>query len=69
MSNRERWILYPLLVLALGASLRTQVLPIFKRLTAMEFSANQISCDTLEVSKSILLRGDHCKARIVPAAP
>ncbi|CAL1125165.1 unnamed protein product [Cladocopium goreaui] len=65
MSNRERWILYPLLVLALGASLRTQVLPIFKRLTAMEFSANQISCDTLEVSKSILLRGEDGKARIV----
>ncbi len=34
MSNRERWIIYPLLFLALGAALRTRLLPSFTNLEA-----------------------------------
>lgn len=65
MSNRERWILYPLLVLALGASLRTQLAPEFKRLSATDFFSGTIHCNTLEVGQSILLRGENGKARLV----
>ncbi len=71
MSNRERWIIYPLLFLALGASIRTHVFPSFDRLFTGDLQAddiqvsNRVKCDTLEVTKSILLRGDDGQARIV----
>ncbi len=71
MSNRERWIIYPLLFLSLGASIRTHVFPVFDQLYAGDLrvqnvkTTNRISCRTLEVTESILLRGADGKARIV----
>ncbi len=65
MSNRERWILYPLLVLALGASLRTQIYPAFNHMHAGDFESGTIRCDNLEVGESILIRGTDGKARVV----
>ena len=76
MSNRERWIIYPLLFLSLGASMRTQLVPVFDRLFAdnlqvkdvlegNHIKGNNIQCHTLEVTESILVRDENGKARIV----
>jgi hypothetical protein len=55
MSDRERWIVYPLLFLTLGVALRNQFLPT-KRfgavdLKAGELTAQVIRCNTLEVGR------------------
>lgn len=65
MSNRERWILYPLLVLALGASLRTQLFPAFGNMRVRDFESGAIRCSNLEVSESILIRGEDKKVRVL----
>lgn len=65
MSNRERWILYPLLVLALGASLRTQLFPAFGNMRVRDFESGTIRCSNLEVAESILIRGEDKKAKVL----
>src|SRR4051812_8581888 len=47
MSDRERWIVYPLLFLSLGASLRSKVAPVD------QIEAHNIRCDTLLEARSI----------------
>jgi hypothetical protein len=45
MSSRERWILYPLLFLTLGITMRDKVIP--PRLTAEEITVDKIRCNYL----------------------
>jgi hypothetical protein len=47
VSQRERWILYPLLFLALGTSLRDKLIP--SNLQALTVDAAVVRCDRLEV--------------------
>ena len=47
MSQRERWILYPLLFLALGAALRDKLIP--SRLRPLSVDAITVRCAHLEV--------------------
>lgn len=47
MSQRERWILYPLLFLALGTSLRDKLIP--SRLRPLSVDAVTVRCAQLEV--------------------
>jgi hypothetical protein len=55
MSDRERWIVYPLLFLALGVALRNQFLPtrLFGALDvrAAELTAQRIRCNQLVVNE------------------
>jgi len=47
MSQRERWVVYPLLFLALGLALRDKLVP--SRLKAWSLDAAIVRCDQLEV--------------------
>ena len=47
MSQRERWILYPLLFLALGTALRDKLVP--ARLRPLSVDAALVRCERLEV--------------------
>ncbi len=50
MSTRERWIVYPLLFLALGIELRDKMVPCSQIQTA-EVMAKQIRCEQLQVGQ------------------
>jgi hypothetical protein len=62
MSTRERWIVYPLLFLALGIAMRNQFLPT-KRFGAMDLkaadlTAQTIHCNTIEVMQDGIVRNN-----------
>ncbi|OHB68549.1 MAG: hypothetical protein A2V70_07695 [Planctomycetes bacterium RBG_13_63_9] len=50
MTSRERWVIYPLLFLALGTALRDKVLPRSVPLSVKEISAHLIRCDYIEAA-------------------
>jgi hypothetical protein len=52
MSTRERWIVYPLLFLALGIAMRDKVIPP-KRLQVEEVVAERMRCKQLQADQEI----------------
>lgn len=50
MTSRERWILYPILFLTLGITMRDKVIP--PRLTAEEITAERIRCNYIEAGRA-----------------
>ncbi len=48
MSERERWTIYPLLILALGASLKDKVVP------PRNFEVDRLKCNQIEAAKANL---------------
>ena len=51
MSTRERWIVYPLLFLALGLALRDKILPASHMLVG-EIAAGQIRCNQFQADRA-----------------
>lgn len=58
MSNRERWVIYPLLFLALGFALKPKFVPPEK------FKCRLIECDELIVGRNLVAVGKFQAARI-----
>lgn len=52
MSTRERWIVYPLLFLALGVALRDKIVPVHKIVISQEIRARTIRCGELEAERA-----------------
>ncbi|TWT85878.1 hypothetical protein Pla123a_06850 [Posidoniimonas polymericola] len=72
MSERERWIVYPLLFLALGAALRDKLIKqtSSERVIAEQLLCESIICDNLaarEVIQAPLVRADRVAAGEVQA--
>jgi len=59
MSERERWIVYPLLFLTLGIAMRNQFLPT-KRFGAMDLGAGVIQAEKIICNNLAVLRQEEC---------
>jgi hypothetical protein len=60
MSTRERWIVYPLLFLALGIAMRNQFLPT-KRMGAVDFMAGELSAQTIHCNNLEVMQDQKCR--------
>ena len=59
MSDRERWIVYPLLFLTLGIALRNQFLPT-RRFGAVDLKAGEISAQKILCNDLVIMQKGEC---------
>jgi hypothetical protein len=60
MTTRERWIVYPLLFLALGIALRNQFLPT-KKFGAMDLKAADLTAQTIHCNNIEIMQEGKCQ--------